>query len=220
MHVLAEQRGMAMLSDNIKWHDEEGFNHVTHVEAPSLTELAELIQGLQATIASLGGTPTRDLQAPRTKTSDPLPAVEPPVSVMPPEAPRIGDEAPAPAQAPSQGDGRWIELTLDATTYRVGKTESDKIAAKVYCEGGGYNFKVHGVRCWPEPFKEIGIDLERLPVGEYSLPADVTGVIVYFDPKGGRNNAGTPKKVKGFVTASTPAQVVSTESWRDEDIPF
>ena len=209
-----------MQSDNIKWFDTGGFDHLLHVEAEMLGELGELMDGAIASIVARGGTPSRNLpSAPRAEAVGEAPrAVTPPATAQPVEAPRA--VAPAPQQ--KQGKQAWITIECEGDKYKVVTTEGgDKRYAKVFCQGGNHNFNVHGVRAWPEVFADIGIDIESIPLGEYKLPADVTSIAVLYNPTGGRNGTGAPVKVSKFRTVADQAD---QQDWADEealdDIPF
>ena len=78
-----------------------------------------------------------------------------------------GTVQPAPVaeiRTPVEGDAEYrvidvdyFEVSVDANNVRV-------------CKVHGGPYKKYGVRCWPEPLDAIGIKLETLEAGKFSLP--------------------------------------------------
>jgi hypothetical protein len=56
-------------------------------------------------------------------------------------------------------DVDFFEVSVDANNVRV-------------CKVHGGPYKKYGVRCWPEPLEAIGIKLETLEAGKFSLPPE------------------------------------------------
>ena len=73
----------------------------------------------------------------------------------------------------------YFEVSVDANNIRV-------------CKVHGGPYKKFGVRCWPEPLEGIGIKLETLEAGKFSLPDGYKQAKVLMVE-------GKPKKVWAFT---------------------
>ena len=73
----------------------------------------------------------------------------------------------------------YFEVSVDANNVRV-------------CKVHGGPYKKFGVRCWPEPLEAVGIKLETLEAGKFSLPPEYKQAKVLMAD-------GKPKKVWAFI---------------------
>jgi len=107
-----------------------------------------------------------------------------------------------------EGRQPWQELTTtEGNTFKVEMTGSGKKIGKLLCKIDRMDFTQWGVTIWDDKFAEIGIDIndESFKVGEvYSLPSTVHSAVVLYDPTGGKEGRGTPKKVKSFNMGDIP----------------
>ena len=153
-----------MYENSVRWFDEDGYDHITKVEAATLKEFDKAFKEFKSWLADIGAT---------TRVSNPAPVAQ--------DTPK-----PAPTSAPA-GDDSWYDVNASTTgIFKVMDTGSNP-HAKVMCKAGEGDWTKWGVTCWKEPFEAIGIDLSTLDEKEeYSLPSTVIGAVVLYDPAGGK----------------------------------
>ena len=171
-----------MYENSVRWFDEDGYDHITKIEAKDLKELAKALEEFKSWLADIG--------AGIRYKADPAPVSQQAAK----EAPQTAPQAAGPAD-----DTEWYDVNASVTgTFKVMDT-GDNPHAKVMCKAGEGDWSKWGVTCWKEPFEAIGINLSELDEKEeYSLPSTVMGAVVLFDPAGGKSGRGTPKKIKSF----------------------
>ena len=76
-------------------------------------------------------------------------------------------------------DVDYFEVSVDSNNIRV-------------CKVHGGPYKKFGVRCWPEPLEAVGIKLETLEAGKFSIPEGYKQAKVLMVE-------GKPKKVWSFI---------------------
>ena len=206
-----------MIRDSVKWYDKDGYDHMLAIEGETPDEFQGLFTSAMNFIKNHGGQASRK---PATSGGARTAAASTPAASQPAAAEEIGDLT------------KPFATDADGQTFQIKMSEAgDKRFAKVYCSGPEGNWMKYGVTAWPEPFKLIGIDIETLNLGvDYRLPDYVARIKVLYDPVGGQQRTGTPKKVLSFVTEGplpqdtiTPAVDVAHDSdgyQTEDDIPF
>lgn len=170
-----------MLKNTVRWYDEDGYDHITEIKAEGFGELSAKLAEFKDFLDSVGG---------GVRVAIPQSVAQPAQQGTPMQ------------QRESTGTDAWYDV--EASTTGVFKLEKagDNPAFKVFGKANEGDWTKYGVRCWREPIEELGIDITKLEVDtEYALPENVTGMVVLYDPKGGRKEGyGAPKKVKSFIT--------------------
>jgi hypothetical protein len=106
-----------------------------------------------------------------------------------PEAPvaQVVQQAPVAEIRTPVTDGGEEYRTIDVEFFEVSVDANNVRVCKVH--GGPY--KKYAVRCWPEPLEAVGIKLETLEAGKFSLPPEYKSAKVLMAE-------GKPRKVWKF----------------------
>ena len=96
-----------------------------------------------------------------------------------------------PTRVPAGAEDKEFRI-VDAEYYEVEVGADNIRKAKVF--GGPY--KKFGVRCYPEPLEQLGVDLATLEAGKFAMPDGIVRMKVLL------NEQGNPKKVWQLLPAA------------------